>query len=147
MTQRHQTFWQAGGCLLCGLLAVHYSLPLDGSEFSGGRATGPLLILFNSGTLFFVLALLLTFRYRQTAALVGLAADLLCLPLYLYFAAPGLFRGVFTGEYSVPLLQNRVGQGGMIWNIGGILSLALLAVICLRTVATHTPAPRRPASV
>ena len=82
----------------------------EGTEFIGGWLTGPLLNLYDVGTFLFVPALLLAFFFRRIAAAFALTASLLCLPLYLYFVAPGPFRSVFRGEYSVPL------QASFVWN-------------------------------
>src|ERR1041385_5986803 len=106
--------WQAASYVLCIAVAWTQADRVDGSEFSGGRITGPIFSLFQSGILVFVLATVLTFMYRRAAAVMGMAACLLCFPLYLYFAAPGPFRFVFGGSYSVPLQSNFVWDKGMI---------------------------------
>jgi hypothetical protein len=97
-------------------------LRLEGSEFSGGSVTGPLLDLYNSGTLLFVAALVLTFFYLRIAAIIAMAASLVCLPLFLYFTAPGPFRRLFPGEYSVPL------QARFVWNKFNILGMFILVL-------------------
>jgi hypothetical protein len=122
---------QAAACLLCAVV-WRYGPPLEGTEFSGGWATGPILHMNDVGTLLFVLALLLTFFYRRIAAAVTVVACLLCLPLYLYFTAPGPFRRFFSrAEWSVPL------QASFVWNkwaIGGIVALAIAAYVSLRSL-------------
>src|SRR5258708_22614988 len=96
-------------CLLCALVVWRYRSFLGGTEFSGGWVTGPLFNMKEVGSLLFVPALLLTLFYRQMAAAVTLMACLLCLPLYLYFTAPGPFRRVFSKAiWSVPLRANFV---------------------------------------
>src|SRR5260370_34982270 len=100
MTHRNQKMWQAASCLLSALVAIRYSNGLGETEFAGGRVTGPILDLFYSGTLLFVLALLLTFIYRRIAAAIALAASLFCLPLYLDFTARAPFRSVFAGQHT-----------------------------------------------
>ena len=80
---------QSAVCLLCAVIVWKYGSDLEGTEFSGGWLTGPLLDMEETGSLLFVLALLLTFFYRRIAAATTLIACLLCLPLYLYFTAPG----------------------------------------------------------
>src|SRR5690242_7255654 len=102
MRSRVQKVLQAGCCLACVLVALRYSSGLDDSEFSGGRITGPILDLFDGGTLLLALAGILSFFLHRVAAAAALIATLLCLPLYIYFTAPGPFRAVFHGEYSVP---------------------------------------------
>ncbi|HEV7523145.1 MAG TPA: hypothetical protein VGP89_18735 [Candidatus Angelobacter sp.] len=93
--------WQVASFVLCSTMAWTQADRVDGSEFIGGRVTGPIFMLFESGLLIFVLATVVTFIYRRAAAIMGIAACLLCFPLYLYFAAPGPFRFVFRGTYSV----------------------------------------------
>src|SRR6185312_10330940 len=103
----------------------------------GGRVTGPIFTLFESGILIFVLAIILTLIYRRIAALMGIAACLLCFPLYLYFLAPGPFRSVFRGIYSVPLPSNFVWDN---WTIAGILTLAFAVFVSARSlVRRETP--------
>jgi len=86
--------------------------------------------MFDAGTLLFLGALVLTLFYLRIAAAIALAACLSCLPLYLYFAAPGPFRGVFRGEYSVPAPSNFVWNG---WTMAGILSIFAAAYVCSRS--------------
>ncbi len=117
---------QAVACLLCAIVVWRYGSNLEGTEFSGGWLTGPLLDMEDAGSLLFVLALLLTFFYRRIAAATTLIACSLCLPLYLYFTAPGPFRWVFRGEYSVPLQANFVWNK---WAITGMVALAIAAYV------------------
>ena len=134
-----QKFRQAGICLLCVALAWRYGAELEGTEFGGGRITGPLLDLYDVGLLFFILALLLTFFYLRIAAAIALAASLLCLPLYLDLAAPGPFRWVFRGQYSVPI------TAGFVWNrsnVVGILSLSLATCVSVGNLFTRTARPQ-----
>ena len=79
--------FQAGSFLLCIFLALHITRGLDGTEFSGGWLTGPLLSMGTIGTILFVLAVVATFVFPRVAAAIGLASSLLCLPLYLFFIA------------------------------------------------------------
>jgi hypothetical protein len=124
--------WQAITILLCVVVAWTQADRVDGSEFIGGRVTGPIFSLFESGILVFVLAILLTFIYRRVAAVMGMAASFLCLPLYLYFTAPGPFRFFFRGIYSVPLQSNFVWDNGV---IGGMLTLAGAVFVCSRSLS------------
>src|SRR5229473_3164725 len=106
-----QKVTQVATCLLGAGVALRYEsilAPLEGTEFGGGRLTGPLLTLYDVGALLFILALLLVFFYRRIAAAITILASLLCLPIYFYFTAPGPFRRVFRGEYKVPLQANFV---------------------------------------
>ena len=122
MKNNGQRLWQASICLLCAVVTWWMFLRLEGSEFSGGSVTGPLLDLYNSGTLLFVAALVLTFFYLRIAAIIAMAASLVCLPLFLYFTAPGPFRRLFPGEYSVPL------QARFVWNKFNILGMFILVL-------------------
>jgi hypothetical protein len=120
---------QAAVCLSCIAIVWRYTAVVEGTEFSGGRVTGVLLHMQDAGSMLFVIALLLAFLYRRIAAAVTLVAFLLCLPLFLYFTAPGPFRAVFGGEWSVPL------RTGFIWDdrtIVGIVVLVIAAWVSLR---------------
>jgi len=104
---------------------------LGGTEFGGGRVTGPMLDMHDIGTLLFPVALLLTFVYPRVAAAMAIAASVLSLPLYLYFAAPGPFRWVVRGNWKVPLQANLYWDS---WTIAGIVTLVLAAYVCIRTL-------------
>jgi hypothetical protein len=99
-----------------------YAYSLEGTEFMGGRLTGLLLNMKAVGVLLFIFACAMMFFYRRIAGAITILACLLCLPLYLYFAAPGLFRWLFGGEYSVPL------RASFVWDRWTTLGIALLAV-------------------
>jgi hypothetical protein len=101
--------WQAASFVLCFSVAWTQADRVEGSEFTAGQITGPIFLLFESGVFAFWLAIVLTFIYRRIAALVGIVACLLCFPFYLYFLAPGPFRSVFRGIYSVPLESTSSG--------------------------------------
>jgi hypothetical protein len=122
---------QAAACLVCAVVVWRYGSDLEGTEFSGGWLTGPLLDMEDGGTLLFVVALLLTFFYRRIAAATALIACFFCLPLYLYFTAPGPFRWVFRGEYSVSPQANFVWNK---WAIIGIVALAIAAYVGIRSL-------------
>jgi len=117
-----QKFFQCGICLLCAVITWRYSTGLEGTEFSGGWLTGRLLNASDVGTWLFVAALALAFPFRRIAAGAALTAALACLPLYLYIVAPGPFRRIMGGEYSVPL------QASFVWDPLGILAICLLIV-------------------
>lgn len=117
--------------VLCSAVTWTQVDRVDGSEFIGGRVTGPIFTLFESGLLIFVLGAVVTFIYRRVAAVMGIAACLLCFPLYLYFLAPGPFRSVFRGTYSVPLESNFVFDKG---TIAGMLTLAVAVFISVRGI-------------
>lgn len=126
--------WQAASYVLCSAVAWAQAGRVDGSEFTGGRVTGPIFSLFESGMAIFVLAIVLTFVYRRVAAAIGIAACLLCFPLYLYFTAPGPFRSVFRGNYSVPLESSFVWDYGM---LGGILTLGIAVFVGVHRLAAY----------
>lgn len=126
-----QKFWQACLFLVCIGITWTYANALSGSEFSGGRITGRILAIFDSGILLFVVALIATRFYPRISAVIGVAASLLCVPLYFYFLAPGPFRWIFNGEYSVPLRMNFVWGK---WALVGVLVLGLTAVISARNI-------------
>lgn len=73
--------FQAASCLLCAAVAWKYSITLVGTEFGGGRLTGPLLTLHISGSVLFILAIVLAFLYPRVAAISALVASMLCVPL------------------------------------------------------------------
>jgi hypothetical protein len=131
-----QELWQAGSCLLCIGVAWLQLGDFGAAEFGGGRVTGPLLTTADIGSALFIPAIVLTFFYRRIAVGIALMAALLCLPLYLYFTAPGPFRWIFKGEYSVPLRANFVWNN---WAIAGIASLIVAIIVCLRSFYAFKP--------
>ena len=131
-----QELWQAISCVLCIAVAWVHLDDVGASEFSGGRVTGPLFAMADNGSLLFIPALVLTFFYRRIAAVLGLMASILCLPIYLYFTAPAPFRWVFRGEYSVPLRANFVWNN---WAIAGITSILVAIFVHLRTLYAVVP--------
>ncbi len=123
---------QAASFFLCAVVAWTQADRVDGSEFIGGRVTGPVFRLFDLGIFIFVMAIIFTFIYRRVGAVIGVVASLLCLPFYLYFAAPGPFRSVFRGIYSVPLQSNFVWDKGM---LAGMLTLAVAVFISVQGIS------------
>ena len=130
---RFHRFTQAALCLVCAMTVLRYAYSLEGTEFSGGRLTGLLLNMKANGALLFVLACAMVFFRPRIAAAVAILATLFCLPLYLYFAAPGPFRRLFRGEYSVPL---RASFAWDAWTMFGIALLAVTTFGSLRTLLT-----------
>lgn len=120
-------------CLACGVVFWIHSDDFGASEFSGGRLTGPLLKMADLGSLLFLPALLLTFFLRRTAAIIALAAALLCFPFYSYVLLPGPYRWIFKGEYSVALDRPFHWDS---WAAAGVLSLVCAAVLSLRSYST-----------
>jgi di/tricarboxylate transporter len=73
-----EKIWQAIACLACvAVLRIHLN-DYGTSEFSGGWLTGPLLEMADLSSLLFLVALVLTFFLRKTAATIALAGVLLC---------------------------------------------------------------------
>jgi hypothetical protein len=126
---------QAAGCLLCAAVAWKFSiLDLDGMEFSGGTLTGVLLTLSIIGSAVFALMVVVTFIHERMAAFGALLASLLCLPLYFYFVAPGFVQRMMPGDYSVRAQEAFAWNG---WAAMGMLTLAIVAYLSVRTVANH----------
>ena len=94
------------------VLTYKYGTAVEGSEFSGGSLTGPILDLFEAGTLVFVGALVLTLLYPRIAAGCAAIAAPLCLPLYLDFFAPGPVVGFFAANTAFPLQAISCGLVG-----------------------------------
>jgi hypothetical protein len=104
---------QAASYVLCVVVAWTQADRVDGSEFVGGRVTGPIFSLFESGLLVFALAIILTFLYRRVAAVMGIAACLFCFPLYLYFrlqVRSALYSEVYTQSHSNPASYGTTGR-------------------------------------
>jgi hypothetical protein len=100
---------------------------LEGTEFSEGVLTGRNLWLHDMALLLYLACAGLAFVDLRFAGAVALLGCLLSLPLYLYEIAPGPFRALFPGEYSVPLYRSFV------WDTRAIASMAMLiglTVIC-----------------
>jgi hypothetical protein len=82
------------------------------TEFSGGRLTGPLLKMADLGFLLFLLALILAFFFRRTAATIAIAAALLCLPFYLFFLVPGPYLWIFKANTPTHSTDHFIGTTG-----------------------------------
>jgi hypothetical protein len=87
--------------------------------------------MFDGGGVLFFAAAVVSFFYARVGAAIALAATVLQLPLYVYFIAPGPFRAVFRGDYSVPLRANFEWDR---WSVAGILVLAATIYHCVRTL-------------
>ena len=128
-----QKLWQAVACLTSTVVLWIRIDVFGASEFSGGRLTGSLFGMAELGSLLFLLALLLTFFLRRTAATTALAATLLCFPFYLHVLVPGAYRRIFKGEYSVPLDRPFHWDS---WAVIGALSLVFAATVSVRSYFT-----------
>jgi hypothetical protein len=138
MALGRQKLLQAASCLVCVIVAERDSFVLGLTEFSGGSLAGPILDSLDIGSLLFVLARVLTFVRPRIAAALAIVASLLCLPLYLYFTAPGPFRRVFGGEYSVRVHANFVWDRSASW---GLLAVAVALCICISNLRTAERQP------
>jgi len=125
--------WQAIACLISTIVLWIHLDDFGASGFDGGRLTGPLLKMADLGFLLLLVALLLTYCFRRTAATIALAAILFCFPLYLYILMPGPYRWIFKGEYSVPLYQPFHWDN---WAVLGVFSLLFVAILSFRSYST-----------
>ena len=126
--------FQAGSFLLCVFLALQTTSGLDGTEFSGGWLTGPLLSMADIGALLFVPALVLTFLFPRFAAAIGLASSLLCLPLYCFFIAPVPFAQVFARGHEFTV-QPAPGFHWHTWPVTALLGVAVAVYTCIRRLS------------
>jgi len=124
----------AVSCLVCVGVALRNTNGLEGTEFSGGWLTGPLLSMIDIGSVLFVLALVVSFVYPRIAGAIGLVSSLLCLPLYLYFIAPVPFSQIFGFGHEFKV-QPRGGFHWERWAIAGVLTLAITMYVSLRNFA------------
>ena len=123
--------WQVLGNLAC--LAVLW-IRLDdfgASEFGGGWLTGALLRWANTGGLFFLIAIPVTFFHRRAAAAMGMAGALLCLPFYLYLLVPGVYSPALRGETKT-LFQPAFFTWNT-WAAFGIGSLVATTILSSRS--------------
>ena len=124
-----QKVWPAAAFFACVVVLWICLDDFGASEFSGGRLTGKLFTMADLGSLLFLVALLLTIFFPRVAAVIALAATLLCLPFYLYILMPGPYRQIFKGEYSVSLQRPFVWNN---WAVVGVLSLVIAAFLSLQ---------------
>jgi hypothetical protein len=120
---------QVASIVLCAAVTFGRFLGLDGTEFSGGWLSGPILQVHFGGTLLLTFALVVAFVYPRAAAVMTLAAVACCLPLYLFFLVPGMFPGV----RSIPVLPYFEFNVVDFWSIVALAAAALVAVWTLRT--------------
>jgi hypothetical protein len=139
MKPGRQQLMLAVSCLVCVVVAMRNTNGLEGTEFSGGWLTGPLLSMTDIGTVLFVLALSGSFVYPRIAGAIGLASSLLCLPLYLYFIAPVPFSQIFGFGHEFKVQPS----GGLLWDkwaIAGVITLAVAVCVCFRGFAATSRA-------
>ena len=137
--------FQAGSFLLCSILALQVISRLDGTEFSGGWLTGPLLTMADLGTALFVLSLVLTFLIPRVTTAIGLVSSLLCLPLCCFFIAPVPFAQVFASGHAFAV-QQAPGFHWNTWPVTTLVAVAFALYVCVRRLVTgaRMPTPRRP---
>ena len=107
-------------CVACLLVGRRFSWPFEGTEFSEGLSTGRILWLHDMALLLYVGAAVLAFVDRRFASAMALSGCLLSLPLYFHEIAPGPFRAMFPGDYSVPL------NGAFAWDARALGSVATI---------------------
>lgn len=119
------------GAAICVLTAVMFVGAFEGSEFSGGAATGIILRLYDVSIALLVIAgAICLFRRVSVGAALMVLAALMAAPLYLYVFLPGIFRSVVGGEYSVPLVAIAH------WDLGAAFALVPLMVTTSIALAT-----------
>jgi len=131
-----QKVLQAIGYLVGSVTAMRFVDILGPSEYSGGRITRHLFTMLDTGAMMFLLALILAFFIPRIAAVIGLAAGLLCLPAYGLILAPGPFQSVlqrlFGGEWEMPLRFWSFRWDS--WAVVGLLTIAAAVFIFLQRV-------------
>jgi len=132
--------FQAASFLLCVSLALKLTNGLEGTEFSGGWLTGPLLAMAELAIILFVLALVLTFFFPRIAAAMGIVSALLCLPLYGFLLAPVPFARVFARGHEFSM-QPEPGFHWHGWPVTALLSVAVALYFSIRRLATQVPMP------
>jgi hypothetical protein len=113
--------------LVALMLAARIMFTVDGTEFSGGRLTGPLVVLCDCGLLGLVIAVIATYPLPRFSAVIGAMAAALCIPLVLYFIAPGSFHSVFKGEYKGSLQNHFVWNA---WSVAALVTFSAVIVVC-----------------
>ena len=101
-----RTLTQVIGSVICLAFTWKLTYGLGATEFSGGRITGPLLAMSDFAMLLFLLSTILILWLPRTTALFTALACLFCFPICFLFLAPGPFRRIAGGVWSVPLQSN-----------------------------------------
>lgn len=120
----------AASCFMCAISALRNTKGLEGTEFSGGWLTGPLLSLIEAGIVLFAIAFIATFFFPRIAAGVALLSSILCLPLYLYLIAPLHFNQIFGSEHEFKVPPGKDFHVD-VWALAGLLILAVTVFLCL----------------
>ena len=137
--RKSQRLWLAISCLASLVIQFLNTDSVEGTEFSGGWLTGPLLTMADMAVALFALALILAFWRLRIAAALALAASVLCLPLYLYFIAPVPFAQIFAAGHQFKV-QPAGGVHLDTWPVGGVLTSAATVFVCFRGLATSNRA-------
>ena len=132
--------------LTCAYWVLRDPYRLAGSEFGGGWLTGKLLDLNFGGAILFSVAALLIIVSRRLSAAAAVLSSTICLPLYLQFVFPRMFRTVFRGDWSDPTIPPRFVADR--WALESLLVLAVavsvsIYVLCMSSTAkvdTGSPA-------
>jgi hypothetical protein len=125
MMPMRQKLLFAASCLVCTVVCWRSDLVFGGTEFGGGTLARD----ENFGGFLFVMAMGLIFKYPRIAAVTGLAASYVSLPLYFYLVFPRPFRQVWRGNWlAVELPRERFVWDG--WWIAGIVFMMVVASIC-----------------
>ena len=135
---RERMRYLAVSCSASLIASLRVTAGLDGTEFSGGWLTGPLLSMAEIGMVLLLLTVIASVVFSRTAAIIGLVSSLLCFPLYLYLIAPAFFVRIFasTHEFSVPLNGNLHWQK---WTGAGVVALTVTIYICIRIFMATGP--------
>jgi hypothetical protein len=123
---RFRKLAHASVLLLAAWLTLRNTRVVDGTEFRGGRLTGPILTMCEIAIIVFVVGIVLAYPFPRISSVISLLASLLCTPFLLYFIAPGPFRAVFRGEYSVPLQSNFVWGK---WSLAPAIAILMVVTI------------------
>jgi len=83
------------------------------------------------GALCFLIALITTFLSTRAAMASVFLGFLLCLPLYVYRLAPGLFRSIFPGEYK---MQLHAPLRWHTWSALGVVASISVLFLCIMSV-------------
>ena len=116
----------------CAIAGALFPSGVEGTEFSGGRVTGPLLAGVNFSILLFLCAAALTFVRPRLGAVVGCLAAAVAVPFYGFFVATGAFEYLFSGDFKT------MYSTGLVWDPA---ALAIIALILVTTIVSLRRAP------
>lgn len=132
--------FQAASFLLCVYLALRLTSGLQGTEFSEGWLTGPLLSMADSAIILFALALILTLLSPRIAAAIGIVSSLLCLPLYCFVIAPVPFAHTFAPGHELSV-QPAPGFHWQTLTVTALFSVGVALCFCIRRLANNIRKP------